>query len=214
MNSFKTIVFLLRILTGGVKVESDPCLPPAAVDIIFDDRKISAIDAERGSQNLSLSGELIRIASSCGTAAIALGERNVHFYSAETGSWQSLTLLDSAQGTSPAKGVNLAIARRMILFSTSAQGYFFNAASGHVATVALHGERLRGAVAFDDSACLITDRRVYCLVTNQKNAAIFALNDMHIQSAKASTGKTIMTAPEKTLIYYSSAHRFEFLPLR
>lgn len=211
---FSSSYYTTKILTSGVKTEGDPCLPPAAVDIVYDERKITAIDTEKGSHTIPLTGELVRLATSCGSGALVIGERNLHFYSSETGTWKSMHLIESDQSTSPARAVNWATGRRIIVYSTFAQAYFFNATNGHMFSISLNGERLRGAVAFDDTACVITDRQVHCLTITQPEIQSFSLTDMHIRSAKASAGKIVMTAPEKNLIYFSRTNRFELIPLR
>ncbi len=72
----------------------------------------------------------------------------------------------------------------------------------------------RSVAAFDDTGCAVTDRHVYCTTGQSKAVQQFALHDMHIRSLSAQSGKIIMRAPEKTLIFYPAQHRFEYLPLR
>lgn len=201
-------------LTGGITIDSDPCLPPAGVDVIFDDRKITAIDSENGQVVHSLEGELVRQSLTCGNVALVLGERNIYFYSAQQGKWTRRPVRNSDQMIGTSRFFNFALGRNTVIFSTFVETHFFHAATGVVTSVSLYADRLRGVLAYDTAACVITDRRVYCSQEKGEDVRIFPLNDMHIRTAKATAGKIIMQAPEKTLIYYAAKGTFEFIPLR
>lgn len=202
------------VIVGGVRIESDPCLPPAQVDVIHDERRLIAIDAAAGSVTQVLEGELVTRTGMCGNIAMAVSEKNLFLYSTKHGKWIRQPLRQASSSHPGSPSYHFSLGQNHVAFSTLSEIYFFNGETAALQILPLNADRLRGVAAYNDAACVLTDRRVYCSSNKFNEAQTYALLDMDIRSAKALEGKIIMRAPEKTLIYYPNRNLFEYIPLR
>lgn len=200
-------------LTGGVIIEADPCLPAGAVDIMHDERTITAIDAAHGSVIYRFEGEWLRKTAACGNVALAITDKNLIFYSGQTGGWQIVPVRQSDQVIGVTQGYNYSLGQNLVIFATLGEAWFMHA-QGTITRVAFSGDRLRGVAAFGEAGCIVTDRRTYCFSSKSNAPRTYDLQDMHIRSMRALSGKIIMRAPEKTLIYFPGRDEYEYTPQR
>jgi hypothetical protein len=200
-------------LTGGVLIEADPCLPNGPVDVMTDERGVTAVDAANGSVIYRYEGEWLRKTAACGNTALALTDKHLLFYSQDTGRWLVQAVVQSDQVIGVTRGYNFSLGRDLAVFATLNEAWFFRGTK-KVIYVSFSGDRLRGTAAFGDAGCIVTDRRTYCVGNKSDTARTYELSDMHIRSMRALSGKIIMRAPEKTLIYFPDRDQYEFTPQR
>ncbi|GAB4430302.1 MAG: hypothetical protein OHK0011_12910 [Turneriella sp.] len=200
-------------LTGGVVIEADPCLPNGPVDVMTDERGVTAVDAANGSVIYRYEGEWPRKTAACGNTALALTDKHLLFYSQDTGRWLVQAVVQSDQVIGVTRGYNFSLGRDMAVFATLNEAWFFRGTK-KVIYVSFSGDRLRGTAAFGDAGCIVTDRRTYCVGNKSDTARTYELSDMHIRQVRALSGKIIMRAPEKTLIYFPERDQYEFTPQR
>jgi len=200
-------------LTGGIIIEADPCLPQGPVDVMSDERSITAVDATHGSVIYRYEGEWLRKIAACGNTAMALTDKNLLFYSQETGRWLVQGVVQSDQVIGVTKGYNFSLGREIVVFATLNEAWAFRGGKKLI-HLAFSGDRLRGVAAFGDAGCIVTDRRTFCVGSKSESARVYELNDMHIRNMRALPGKIIMRAPEKTLIYFPDRDQYEYTPQR
>lgn len=203
-----------NVITSGVAVTGDHCLPPNAVQVMYDERSVTAIDSALGSAVYRLEGESLRKVAACGNVALFLTDRHAGFYSARLGRWLLRSASESDNAVAISKFYNFSLGQNIVAIATTNEAIFFHASKGSFQSVSLNADRLRAIATFNDAACTVTDRRVFC--TSAKSASIkeYSLHDMHIRTLVAESGKIFMRAPEKTLIFYPESERFEYLPSR
>lgn len=204
---------LENTLTGGVLIECDPCLPAGPVDVMTDERGVTAVDAANGSVIYRYEGEWLRKTGACGNTALALTDKHLLFYSQDTGHWLVQPVVQGDQVIAASRGYNFSLGRDIAVFATLNEAWFYRGTKKLI-HVSFSGDRLRGVAAFGDAGCIVTDRRTYCVGNKSDTARTYELSDMHIRSMRALSGKIIMRAPEKTLIYFPDRDQYEYTPQR